>query len=130
MRASVTGKPRPKNLDLTRIRLPLPGFVSILHRISGVLLFLSIPFFLVVFQRSLGSAEGFAAVRECLAAPLTRLLLLGVLWAFLHHFCAGVRFLVLDLHKGIDLHAARASSKLVLAVSLGATALLGGWLLW
>jgi succinate dehydrogenase / fumarate reductase cytochrome b subunit len=120
---------RPKHLNLMQIRLPLPGFVSILHRVSGALLFLAIPLLLSLFQRSLASPETFAALRDCLSAPLAKLILLGLLWAYLHHFCAGLRFLALDLHWGVALPAARATSWAVLVVSLGLTAILGA-LLW
>ena len=123
-------KSRPKNLDLTTIRLPLPGFVSILHRISGAGLFLLLPLLLWLFQSSLNSPESFATFKAFLANPLAKILLLGLLWAYLHHFCAGIRFLLLDVHVGIDLESARLSSKIVLAVSLVATALLGVNLLW
>ena len=57
--------------------------------------------------------------------PLAKLLLIGLLWAFLHHFCAGIRFLALDLHKGTELQAARNSSRIVLIVSLVLTVLIG-----
>ena len=123
-------KSRPKNLDLTTIRLPLPGFVSILHRISGAGLFLILPVLLWLFQSSLQSPDGFETFKAFVANPLAKILLLGLLWAYLHHFCAGIRFLLLDVHVGIDLESARMSSKVVLAVSLVATALLGVLLLW
>lgn len=123
-------KARPKNLDLTTIKLPLPGFVSILHRISGAGLFLMLPLLLWLFQSSLTSPETFATFKAFAANPLAKLLLLGLLWAYLHHFCAGIRFLLLDVHVGIDLPSARLSSKIVLAVSLAATVLLGVTLVW
>lgn len=122
-------KKRPKHLDLTTIRLPLPGLVSILHRVSGAVLFLiGIPFLLWVLDCSLASQEGFADWRDTFDHPLAKLIVIGFLWAYLHHFFAGLRFLALDLHKGIALPAARASSKLVLIVSLGLTFFLGVWL--
>lgn len=120
---------RPKHLNLMQIRLPLPGVVSILHRISGALLFLALPLLLSLLQRSLSSPEAFAALGDCFSSPAAKMALLGLLWAYLHHFCAGLRFLALDLHWGIGLPRARATSWAVLAVSLGLTALLGG-LLW
>ena len=123
-------KSRPKNLDLTTIRLPLPGFVSILHRISGAGLFLMLPVLLWLFQSSLTSPETFETFKAFVANPLAKILLLGLLWAYMHHFFAGIRFLLLDVHVGIDLESARMSSKVVLAVSLAATALLGVTLLW
>ncbi len=122
-------KKRPKNLDLMKIRLPLPGIVSILHRISGVALFLiGIPFLLWVLSCSLASQEGFDGWREAFNRPMVKLILIGFLWAYLHHFFAGVRFLALDIHKGISLPAARATSKLVLIASITLTLILGAWL--
>lgn len=118
-------KQRPKHLALNEIRLPLPGFVSILHRISGAGLFLMLPFLLYLLDRSLGSAESFEVFSAVVSHPLAKLLLLGLLWAYLHHFCAGIRFLLLDMHKGIELQAARASARLVLIVSLVLTVLIG-----
>lgn len=123
-------KSRPKNLDLTTIRLPLPGLVSILHRISGAGLFLMLPLLLWLFQSSLTSPESFETFKAFVANPLAKILLLGLLWAYMHHFFAGIRFLLLDVHVGVDLESARTSSKVVLAVSLVATALLGVTLLW
>jgi succinate dehydrogenase / fumarate reductase cytochrome b subunit len=128
--ATVRRKPRPKNLDLTTIKLPVPGFVSILHRISGAGLFLMLPLLLCLFQSSLESAESFEFFLAFFSSPLAKILLLGLLWAYLHHALAGIRFLLLDMHVGIDLEPARTSAKLVLGVSLALTAILGGLLLW
>jgi succinate dehydrogenase / fumarate reductase cytochrome b subunit len=122
-------KPRPKYLNLIQIRLPLPGLVSIMHRVSGAALFLLLPFLLYLLQLSLASEHGFSAIRSVLATPLAKLGLILVLWGFLHHFCAGIRYLVLDLDIGTDLQAARASSWAVFAASIGLTLALGA-LLW
>lgn len=122
-------KKRPKHLDLTKIRLPLPGIVSFLHRVSGAALFLiGIPFLLSVLNCGLASQEGFDDWRDAFNHPLVKVIVIGFLWAYLHHFFAGLRFLALDLHKGIALPAARASSKWVLIVSLALTLILGIWL--
>jgi len=118
-------KPRPKYLNLMQIRLPLPGVVSILHRVSGVALFLALPFLLALFDNSLASAESFAACRAALAHPLLKLILLALLAGYLYHFCAGIRFLLLDMDKGLDLKTARLSSTLVIGVSLLLTLLVG-----
>jgi len=118
-------KHRPKHLALHLIKLPLPGFVSVLHRISGLLLFLALPLLLLMLQYSLRSIETYTQLLAVLAHPLAKLVLLGVLWAFLHHFCAGLRYLAIDLDYGVKLAQARASSKAVLVVSLVLTALLG-----
>lgn len=117
---------RPVYLDLPRIRLPLPGLVSILHRISGALLFLAgIPLLLAGVETSLASPESFAELRSVFAHPFAKIALLVLAWSYLHHFCAGIRFLLLDVHKGIDLAGARRSSVVVLVVSLALTALVG-----
>jgi succinate dehydrogenase / fumarate reductase cytochrome b subunit len=115
-------KQRPKFLTLSEIRLPLPGFVSILHRVSGAGLFLMLPLLIYLFQLSLDpSPEGAAAFKALTGNPLVKLVLFGLSWAYLHHFCAGVRFLLLDLHIGIEKQAARSSATGVLAVSLALT---------
>lgn len=119
---------RPKHLDLFKIRLPVPGVVSILHRISGAGLFLMLPFLLYLLQLSLQAPDTYVVFRGIFANPLVKLLLIGLLWAFLHHFCAGIRYLVLDMHIGTELAPARSSSYAVLAVSLVMTVLLGVWL--
>jgi len=119
---------RPKHLDLVKIRLPVPGVVSILHRISGAGLFLMLPFLLYLLQLSLQAPDTYVVFRGVFANPLVKLLLIGLLWAFLHHFCAGIRYLVLDMHIGTELPAARSSSYAVLVVSLVMTVLLGVWL--
>ncbi len=118
-------KNRPKYLALHQIRLPLPGLVSILHRISGMLLFLALPVLLWALQQSLISADAHAQVAELLNHPFSKAVLLVILWAFLHHLCAGIRFLIIDLDIGVALASARASSKLVLFISLVLTALVG-----
>lgn len=122
-------KKRPKHLDLVRIRLPLAGVVSIMHRVSGAVLFLFIPLLLWLLQRSLASPQTFDAFRSAVSSPLLKLMLLGLLWAYLHHLCAGVRHLALDLDYGTELGAARVSSMIVLVVSIGLT-LIAGAMLW
>ncbi len=127
--AEMTIKKRPKNLDLFSIRLPLPGKVSILHRVSGAGLFLCLPVILWLFGASLGSPESFATVKSVAGLLPVKVILAGLLWAFVHHFCAGIRFLLLDLHVGIEKEAARKSAGVVLAVSIPLTLVLWGVLL-
>ncbi len=119
---------RPKYLDLLRIRLPLPGLVSILHRISGAALVAFAGALLYLLQESLQSAESHARFNELAGHWLVKLFLLGMLWSFLHHFFAGVRYLLMDVHIGVDLRPARATSWAVLAVSLLLTVILGAWM--
>lgn len=119
---------RPKHLNLFKIKLPLPGVVSIFHRVSGALLFVAIPVFLDVLQSTLASAEAFGSVRQSLASPLVKLALILLLWGFLHHFFAGLRFLAMDVQLGLELDKTRRNSALVMASSLLFTVLIGGWL--
>jgi succinate dehydrogenase / fumarate reductase cytochrome b subunit len=119
---------RPKYLNLFRIKLPLPGVISFLHRVSGALLFVAIPLFLVVFQLTLGSPADFEKVKQGLESPLVKLVLIGLLWGYSHHFFAGLRFLAMDMGFGMELGKTRRNSWLVVAFSLTLTALIGGWL--
>ena len=121
----VLKKQRPKYLNLMEIRLPLPGFVSILHRVSGALLFLSLPLLLWLFSSSLESSQSFDSYKQVVSNLLVKLILLGLLWAYLHHFCAGIRYLFLDLDMGVERPAARKSAGAVLAVSLVLTLIIG-----
>jgi succinate dehydrogenase / fumarate reductase cytochrome b subunit len=123
-------KKRPLWYNLNLLDLPLPGLVSILHRISGALLFLLIFFLLYLLDASLASQERFDAARSVVSHPLAKLVLFGLLWAFLHHLCAGIRYLFLDLHKGLDRETAKKTSVAVLVVSLALTVVLGAALLW
>ena len=120
---------RPKYLDLFKIRLPLPGLVSILHRVSGTALFVFAGVLLYLLQESLRSPESHEHFRAIITCWPVKLFLIGMLWSFLHHFFAGLRFLLLDVHVGSDLKAARATSMAVLAISLALTVILGA-MLW
>lgn len=122
-------KKRPKYLDLAKIKQPIPAVVSILHRISGAVLFLFLPLGLVVLQSSLASGSGFAQWAAVLGNPVVKLIVIGLIWAYLHHFCAGIRYLLLDLHLGIDLKSARSTSFAVIGVSVVLT-LLAATKLW
>ena len=120
---------RPKHLALWQIRMPLSGYVSILHRISGVGLFVLLPFLIWLLDMSLFSQDTFEDFKEIISNPLAKLVLLGLLWAYMHHFCAGIRYLFLDIGKGLELPCSRKSAMAVLVVSLSLTAVIGG-LLW
>ena len=130
MSSAAARKPRPKYLSLRalllEIRLPLPGWVSILHRISGALLvFPFAAWLLYLLDASLRSEQGFARVQAYLHLPLVKLGALLFIWAYCHHFCAGIRFLLLDVNKGITLAQTRRSSLVVLIVSIALTAWFG-----
>lgn len=121
-------KTRPKHLNLFQIRLPLPGILSIMHRISGAGLFLFLPLLLWLLDRSLETENGYEQVKSYLDLVIVKIILIGLLWSFMHHFCAGIRYLFLDMHKGVDLAPARMSATVVYAVSIPLT-VIAAWLL-
>lgn len=120
---------RPVFLNLLRIRLPVTGWVSILHRLSGALLFLAFPLGVWALSVSLSGEAGFRLMAGCAAHPLARLVLVVLLWGFAQHFLAGLRHLALDVHWGVGLRRARQSSVAVLLAS-GLFALLAVWRLF
>lgn len=126
MNAPQSKRPEFRNIgvaDLKNYRLPLAGIVSILHRISGLALFLALPLLLCLMAAAFGSAEKFAQMTACLAHPLVKVIVLGLLWAILHHACAGVRYLMMDLHVKVSKEGGRQTATGVLAVSLTLTAI-------
>jgi succinate dehydrogenase cytochrome b subunit len=116
-------KSRPVFLNLFAIRQPLPAIVSILHRVSGALLFLiGIPALLWGVQVSLASPEAFGEFKATMAHPLAKLIALLLAWSYIHHLLAGLRHLMLDVHVGVDLASARRSSAVVFVLALLLTA--------
>ena len=109
---------RPIYLNLLQIRLPLPGLVSILHRASGAALFLALPLLLWWLQQSMTSPQSFGAIKAAFSNWWVKLVIIGLIWGYLHHLCAGFRHLLLDLDIGTELAAARLSSALVLVLSI------------
>lgn len=118
-------KNRPIWYNLSPANLPVPGLVSILHRISGLLLALALVWLLYLLELSLSSEAGFRQFVVYVSHPLAKLGILILLWSFFHHFCAGIRYLLLDLRIGIDLAGARRSSVVVFVVSIGLTLIVG-----
>ena len=120
-------RPQYRNIHVSQIlqyRLPAPGIVSILHRVSGALMFLlGLPFALYLFEQSITSEISFDNYLAIVGSVPGRLALLVLAWAYLHHFCAGIRYLLLDLHMGVAKEQARASARVTLGVSLALTAL-------
>lgn len=119
---------RPINLNLLTIRFPITAIVSILHRISGFFLFLMIPVFLAILSLSLHSPEAFFTVHTCFAHPVTKLLILGFLFALFYHLLAGVRHLLMDAGVAEELKSARFSAGLVMVLAIGVTGLMGIYL--
>ena len=125
------GKPKlrknhPKYLNLLQIKQPMPAVVSFLHRVSGALLFFpGIPALLFTLEMALSSPEKYAQLQSIFSSPSVKIGLLLSLWFFVHHFCAGIRFVALDLHYGIELQHARLTSKIVLMTGIAITLLVG-----
>lgn len=112
-------------IDATQYRLPLAGVVSILHRISGLLMFIALPLILYALNASLTSEVVFNQFKEVASSIFAKLVILALSWAFLHHFSAGVRHLLMDFHVGLDKVSGRRTAVGVLAVSVSLTVLVG-----
>ncbi len=120
---SGTAQRRPKHLDLLRIHFPVPAVVSILHRVSGAGMIVMLPVALWLLDLSLGDRSDFDLVAGALGHPLSRLVALGLFWAFVHHLLAGIRFLLIDIGWGAELAQARASAWAVAGLAAALTVL-------
>lgn len=109
---------RPRFLDLTRIRLPLPGIVSILHRISGVLMILAIPVCIWLLELAVTDQAGFSQAAAVADSLLFKLAAAVILWSLCHHLIAGIRYLLLDIDVWIERKQARQSAVAVFIVSI------------
>jgi succinate dehydrogenase / fumarate reductase cytochrome b subunit len=118
---------KPRNLNLSTIRFPLPAIVSILHRLSGIFLFLLIPVILWGLDFSLHE-EGFAVLRQWLGSSYIRAICWLLLVPFIYHLIAGVRHLLSDVHLGNTLQGGRRASQLTLIIFVILALLAGGWL--
>lgn len=119
---------RPVNLNLLTLRFPITAIASILHRVSGFILFLFIPVFLGLMAASLQSPEGFFLVHNVLTHPLAKLIILGIFFALFYHLLAGIRHLIMDTGLGENLKAARFTAGLVMCLVVVLTALMGIYL--
>ena len=111
--------------QLVKYRLPWAGKVSILHRISGAVLFLLLPFILYLFDQSLASELSYQKFQAFTSNILVKIICLGLIWAFLHHFCAGIRYLLLDLEIGVEKSEANRSAIFVFSLGLALTVVVG-----
>ena len=109
---------RPFFLNLLIIRLPIPGIVSFMHRVSGVFMFIATPFLIYLFDLSLQGRYGFDRATELLAHPLVMLGLLVLLWSLVHHLYAGIRFLFIDFDLGVDKTRSVQTSWLVIGLEI------------
>lgn len=117
-------------VDLVHYRLPLPGIASIVHRVTGIALFVCLLFLLAMLQMSLRSEAGFDAFRSIVwANPFAKVVLIGLLFALVFHLIAGLRHLVQDTTLWMELPAGRASAFAAFAISIALTALVV-WRLW
>lgn len=122
-------KKRPVNLDIGTIQLPITSYVSILHRVSGVVLFAAIAVFLWLLDASLSSEEGFNAIKETLGNPLCKLVVWASLAGLAYHMAAGIRHLIMDFGIGETLEGGRLGAKIVLVVAAVLILLAGVWVI-
>ncbi len=118
--------------DLPTYRLPAAGIVSILHRISGVIMFLLLPFIIWMFDMSVSSEISFAKFSAAFNIGLgfvpgwfIKLVALAIIWSYLHHIIAGVRHLYMDMCHAVTKEFGKSSAVVTLVLSLGLTAVLG-----
>jgi len=117
---------RPVFLNLMQIRLPITAVMSIAHRVTGILLFLALPYLIYVLEQTLQNEQSFAFVRESLDSIPVKIILIVLAWSFLHHLLAGIRYLLLDIDIGVELRPARSSAWLVIFLALILTSVVIG----
>jgi succinate dehydrogenase / fumarate reductase, cytochrome b subunit len=133
---SRSNRPEFRNInafkDLPTYRLPVAGWVSILHRVSGALMFLLLPFIIWLFDVSVSSEYSFARFTALFSAGVGpvpgwffKLVALALIWSYLHHIVAGVRHLWMDIRHAVSKEFGRSSAIVTLVLSLGLTAVLG-----
>lgn len=105
---------RPVYLNLLKIRLPLTGIVSFAHRVTGIMLFLSLPFAVYLLDLSVESSESYERARLLLSQPVMLVVQVLVIWSLTHHFYAGIRFLLIDADIGVERSRSRVGAWLVL----------------
>lgn len=114
---------RPRYLNLVKISMPVTAVVSIAHRISGALMVIAIPFLIYALQMSVSSVQQYARLMAAMQYPLMKGIFILLLWSFLHHFFAGIRFLLIDIDAGVSKSVARLSAGLVHMLAIGVTLL-------
>jgi succinate dehydrogenase / fumarate reductase cytochrome b subunit len=119
----------PVFLNLFRIRFPAGAIVSIAHRISGVLLFVSLPMLAWLLELSLRGPDGYDAAVALLQPVWVRVACVVLAWSLLHHLIAGLRFLLIDIHVGVSLPAARSTALATSVAGIVLTLLFAWWVL-
>jgi succinate dehydrogenase / fumarate reductase cytochrome b subunit len=125
---SIVNKKRPMNLDLSSLKFPPMAIVSILHRLSGMGLFILLPVVLFILGKSLHSEESFALMKTMLAEPCYKIVLWIFAAAMIYHILAGIRHMIMDVGFGEHLPAARSSAILTIVLAVIATLFLGVWI--
>lgn len=120
---------RPRYLNLFKIKMPVTAVLSIAHRASGFLMLIAIPFGIYVFQRSVSSEQEFNSVIALLQQPWVSVILILITWSFVHHFFAGIRFLLIDMDVGVEIKSARWTAWLTHFIAIAATICIAGVLL-
>jgi succinate dehydrogenase / fumarate reductase cytochrome b subunit len=117
--------------DLPTYRLPAAGWVSILHRVSGALMFVLMPFIIWMFDNSITSEISFASFAAAFSVGIGfvpgwffKLVALAIIWAYLHHFIAGIRHLYMDVFHAVTKEFGKSSAIVTLVLSLSLTAVL------
>lgn len=126
MSEAAKNRPQFRNIhitDLANYRMPLAAIVSIMHRISGAFIFLMLPFLLYLLDKSLTSEDTYEYFHGYLEHASVKIAVVLLAWAYLHHFCAGLRHLIMDMHISADKDGARKSAAAVLIVSIPLAAL-------
>jgi len=121
---------RPMNLDLTTMHFPIMAIASILHRISGVLLFLYMPFILWLLDQSLSSSTHFLNLQATLYEPIIKWFIWLFLAALFYHLVAGIRHLLMDFGIGESLKGGRIGAQFTIGLTIVLTLLAGVWLWW
>lgn len=124
---AIVNDKRPVNLDLTTIKFPVMAISSIIHRITGVGLFVAVPILLWMLDRSLAGPESFADLKETMEAPLMRFVVWGILVMLVYHLFAGIRHMAMDIGKGEGLESGRRTATLVIVASLLSAIILAVW---
>ena len=113
------------NLFVLASKMSITAKVSILHRLTGFLLFLSIPFILYVFHQTLTNKSFYDSFYGIMSLPIIKVIYLIIIFAFVYHMCIGVRFLLIDMHKGVEFKTAKKTAKLAIFISILLTVILG-----
>lgn len=121
-------KQRPVNLELNTISFPPAAIASILHRVSGVIMLVTLGFLVWLFATSLSSPEGFEQARNVLAHPVAKFVIWGILTAMGYHLLAGIRHIMMDLGYWEELRSGNLSAKIVIVLAIVLSVLVGVWL--